>query len=466
MNAKTDQTDPGASAGAGNAQAPGRPDCAVVIVAAGRGTRVGGDTPKQFRDLDGMRVLDRTIAAFLAHPRLGRVVVVLPAGAAAMPEATGLIAPEHLGQVSPVAGGDSRAASVRAGLKALADAPPDWVLIHDGARPLVTASVIDHVLDALRDHAAAAPGLPMTDTLWRVEGARQITAIADRAGLFRAQTPQGFHYRGILAAHARTGAEGATDDIALALEAGLDAVVVPGDEDNLKITQEADFARARRILAARGGGRTGPAAERDAAQGDAQASMIDFRSGNGFDVHAFGPGSAVTICGVTIPHDRGLRGHSDADVGMHALTDAIYGALAEGDIGRHFPPSEARWKGADSAVFLAHARDRIAARGFRLANADVTIICEEPKIGPHADAMRARLAEILKAEAGRISVKATTSEKLGFTGRREGIAALATVALVAAPGRSTHAGQGEAAATREPGGASAERAARGGKAQR
>jgi len=229
----------------------------------------------------------------------------------------------------------------------------------------------------------------------------------DRTGLWRAQTPQGFRFDAILAAH-RAHPGGAADDVEVARVAGLDVAIVPGDERNLKITGPEDFERAERYL-------------RDA---------MDIRTGNGFDVHAFGPGDRVVLCGIGIPHGQGLQGHSDADVGMHALTDAIYGALAEGDIGRHFPPTDPQWKGADSAVFLDHAVRLAAGRGYRVANGDVTLICERPKIGPHAVDMQTRLEEIMGLEPGRISVKATTSERLGFTGREEGIAAIATVTLV------------------------------------
>jgi 2-C-methyl-D-erythritol 4-phosphate cytidylyltransferase/2-C-methyl-D-erythritol 2,4-cyclodiphosphate synthase len=251
--------------------------------------------------------------------------------------------------------------------------------------------------------------VPVTDALWRGDDLR-VTGTQDRTGLWRAQTPQAFHFDAILAAH-RAHPGGAADDVEVARAAGLDVMIVQGDEDNLKLTFAADFARAERILKGR---------------------SMDIRVGNGFDVHAFGPGDHVWLCGVQVPHGRGLVGHSDADVGMHALTDAIYGALAEGDIGQHFPPSDPQWKGAESHIFLRHAANRAAQRGFAIAHADVTLICERPKIGPHAGPMRAALAAIMGIAPDRISVKATTSERLGFTGREEGIAALATATLVAA----------------------------------
>jgi 2-C-methyl-D-erythritol 4-phosphate cytidylyltransferase/2-C-methyl-D-erythritol 2,4-cyclodiphosphate synthase len=281
------------------------------------------------------------------------------------------------------------------------------VLIHDVARPCASAALISRVLEALKAHEGAAPALPVTDALWRGAGGL-VAGTQARDGLFRAQTPQGFRFAAILEAH-RAHPGGAADDVEVARAAGIDVAIVAGDEANLKITAPEDFARAEKEL---------------------QGTM-DVRLGNGYDVHRFGEGDHVMLCGVKVPHGRGLMGHSDADVGMHALTDAIYGALAEGDIGRHFPPSDPRWKGAESHIFLRHAADLAAARGYRIGNADVTLVCEYPKIGPHALAMQEELSRIMGLEPGRVSVKATTSERLGFTGREEGIAALATVTLVA-----------------------------------
>lgn len=376
---------------------------AVLITAAGRGTRMGGAAPKQWQTLAGRSVLSRSIDAFKGF---ARVIVVVS------PDDMDRAISELGGRVTLVAGGASRSDSVRAGLEVLEGSGLTHVLIHDGARPLVSAVVIDAVLAELDAGAqAAAPALPVTDALWRGEAGR-VTGTASRDGLFRAQTPQGFALDAILAAHrsdAGGTATGAADDVELAHRHGLAVAIVPGDEDNLKLTFPGDDARAMRILKGRG---------------------MEIRLGNGYDVHAFGPGDHVWLCGVRIAHDRGLVGHSDADVGMHALTDALYGALAEGDIGRHFPPSDPQWKGAASDIFLRHAADLARARGFRLGNADVTLVCERPKIGPHAAAMQARLAEIMGVEPGRISVKATTSERLGFTGREEGIAALATATLI------------------------------------
>lgn len=370
---------------------------AVIITAAGRGTRMGG-APKQWRDLDGRSVLARSIDAFAG---IGRIVVTVN------PEDMAHAVATLGGTVTLVAGGDSRSDSVRAGLGVLEGSGITHVLIHDGARPLVSGDVITGVVNALEGGAvAAAPALPVSDALWRGEDGR-VTGMQSREGLFRAQTPQGFRLDAILAAH-RAFPEGAADDVELARRAGHEVVITEGAEDNLKLTYGPDFDRARRIL----------------------GTAMDIRLGNGFDVHAFEDGDHVTLCGVRVPHDRGLKGHSDADVGMHALTDAIYGALAEGDIGRHFPPSDPQWKGADSAIFLRHAADLARSRGFDFGNVDVTLICEAPKIGPHAIAMQDRLAQIMGIEAGRVSVKATTSERLGFTGRGEGIAAIATATLM------------------------------------
>lgn len=375
--------------------------CAAVIVAGGKGLRAGGTTRKQFRDLAGRSVLQRSLDAFSRHPGIDRIVVVLPADQIAAHQLDAGDCPLRV-----VAGGTTRAASVLAGLSDLTAAPPDHVLIHDGARPLVSARVIAGVIAALADHRAAAPGLPVTDSLWQSDGA-QITGLRDRDGLFRAQTPQGFHFADILAAHRAGDTDSATDDIALALAAGIKPALVPGDETNLKITAPGDFRRAEQMLEAR----------------------MTMRIGTGFDVHAFGPGDHVTLCGIDLPHDRGLSGHSDADVAMHALTDAIYGALAQGDIGRWFPPSDPQWKGAASDIFLTHAVELATKSGLRIGNADITIICEMPKIGPYADAMCVRLADLMGCAVDRVSVKATTSERLGFTGRGEGIAAQASVFL-------------------------------------
>jgi 2-C-methyl-D-erythritol 4-phosphate cytidylyltransferase/2-C-methyl-D-erythritol 2,4-cyclodiphosphate synthase len=370
---------------------------AALIVAAGRGTRAGGGLPKQWQPLLDRRVIDWTLAALA--PFVTRQVVVLhPDDVAHTPEGV---------EIAP--GGATRQASVLAGLEQLArhGTAPRHVLIHDAARACPPPAVIEGVLAALHAGApAAAPGLAITDALWTGEHGT-VTGTRERSGLFAAQTPQGFDFESILSAH-RAHEGGADDDVAVARAAGLAVTITPGHADNLKITHADDFDRARRIL----GGR------------------MDIRTGTGFDVHRFGPGDHCMLCGVAVPHGRGLQGHSDADVGLHALADAIYGALAEGDIGRHFPPSDPQWKGAESHVFLRHAVGLAAEKGFAIGNMDVTFLCERPKIGPHAEAMRAALAGITGVALERISVKATTTERLGFTGREEGIAAQTVVTLV------------------------------------
>jgi len=371
-------------------------ETAVIIVAAGRGTRVGGEVPKQWQLLAGRPVLDHAVAAFAGLPV---VLVIHPDDRV---RAAGLGA-------RLVEGGATRDASVLAGLMALEGTGVTRVLIHDGARPLVSRALVDRLIAALDTQDGAAPALAVTDALWRgSEGC--VSGTVDRAGLFRAQTPQAFRFAPILAAH-RAHPGGALDDVEVARAAGLDVAIVEGEETNLKLTFPGDFARAEAILRRR---------------------AMEVRLGNGYDVHAFCEGDHVRLCGVKVPHGRGLLGHSDADVGMHALTDAIYGALAEGDIGRHFPPSDPQWKGAASHIFLAHAIALARSRGYELGNCDVTLVCERPKIGPHAVEMQAELARIMGVQTDRVSVKATTSERLGFTGREEGIAALATATLVKA----------------------------------
>ncbi len=376
---------------------------AALIVAAGKGLRAGGGTPKQWRGLAGRRVADWTLQRFIDAPEIDLIALVLAPGDT---DARAEFA-DHPGLILATGGAD-RAASVRAGLSALEGHGVDKVLIHDIARPCVSGALISAVVTALRDGPAAAPGLALTDALWR--GAQgEVTGTQDRGGLYAAQTPQGFDYTAIRAAHdAYRGP--AADDVEVARAAGMRVRIVPGEADNLKITTGEDFARAERIL-----------------RGDR-----DMRLGNGFDVHRFGPGDHVMLCGIRVAHERGLLGHSDADVGMHAVTDAIYGALAQGDIGRHFPPSDPQWKGAASEIFLAHAAALAAEMGYGIGNVDCTLICEQPKIGPHSGRMQAKMAEIIGVEPARVSVKATTSEGLGFTGRKEGIAAMATVTLVPA----------------------------------
>ncbi len=373
---------------------------AAILLAGGTGSRFGAETPKQFLLLAGAPVLRHAAAALLdAGGPLQPVGDPARVAAALAPLAHRPVVP----------GGETRQDSVRAGLAALAADAPELVLIHDGARPLIPPDTIPALLAALETADGAIPAVAVADTLKRVADGR-ITATVPREGLFRAQTPQAFRYATLVAAHVAA-PPGLTDDAAVLEAAGRAVAVVSGSEDNIKLTYPEDRMRLERALLGR---------------------MIP-RVGTGFDVHAFGPARPLVLCGVTVPHERGLAGHSDADVGIHALCDAIYGALAEGDIGRHFPPSEAAWKDADSARFLRHAAGRIAASGGVLANADVTLICERPKIGPHAAAMIARLAELLGVAAEAVSVKATTTERLGFAGRGEGIAAQA-VATVLVPG--------------------------------
>lgn len=377
---------------------------AAIIVAAGRGTRAGTGTPKQWRKLANRPVLAHTLDA-LRDSGLTRLVLVLH------PDDFARADELDLRGVQIVAGGATRIQSVRAALDALAPTPPGKVLIHDGARPFVSAAVINGILAALDSASAAAPALPVSDALW--QGADGfVSKPVPRDGLFRAQTPQGFDFAAIHAAH-RTHTGPADDDVEIARQAGHDVAITQGCDDNFKLTYPADFDRADTVFRAR------------------TRRMTDIRVGNGFDVHGFGAGNGCWLCGVLVDHDRGLQGHSDADVGMHALTDAIYGALGEGDIGQHFPPSDPQWKGAASHIFLRHAVNLAHMRGFTISNCDVTLICEYPKIGPHAQAMRRALADIMDVDVMRISVKATTSEKLGFTGREEGIAALATACLIA-----------------------------------
>ena len=387
---------------------------AAIILAAGRGTRAGGDRAKQWQDLAGARVIDWTLGAFRAAPGIDLVALVLP--------------PDEMDRANPgegiiiAPGGATRAASVKAGLAALDGRGITRVLIHDVARPCVPWQVIANVIAALDTARAAAPAVPVSDALWRGD-AGKVTGIEPRAGLWRAQTPQGFDYAAIRAAHTDH-ADEAADDVEVARAAGIEVVIVPGDPDNLKITTAADFDRAARILR-----HSDARILRDHRRGSAPPGP-DIRTGTGFDVHRFGPGDHVMLCGVAVPHDRGLQGHSDADVGLHAITDALYGALALGDIGHHFPPSDPRWKGAKSHVFLRHAVDAVQARGYRITHVDCTLICERPRVGPHTQAMRAALATMTGLDAGRVSIKATTSERLGFTGREEGIAAQAAATVV------------------------------------
>lgn len=384
---------------------------AVIVVAAGRGERAstGQDTtPKQYRSLAGQPVLSRSIAAFLGRDDVSWVVPVIHSEQVERYAALGL-ADERL--LPPVIGGETRQASVLAGLTALSAKRPDLVLIQDAARPLVSSEVIGGVIEALKGAEAALPVVPVTDTVKRSIDGRTVTATEDRKTLFAAQTPQGFRFPQILSAHLRAGRmpREFTDDAAIAEWAGLTVALTPGSTHNLKITHPEDFARAERLLG--------------------KETAMETRIGTGFDVHPFDVGSSVWLGGVEIPHTHKLKGHSDADVALHALTDAIYGALGEGDIGKHFPPSDPQWKGAASSIFLKHAAGLVGERRGRIVNLDVTIVCEAPRVGPHVDAMKAAIGGVCGISASRIAIKATTSEQLGFTGRGEGIVAMASASI-------------------------------------
>jgi 2-C-methyl-D-erythritol 4-phosphate cytidylyltransferase/2-C-methyl-D-erythritol 2,4-cyclodiphosphate synthase len=387
---------------------------AVLIVAAGRGTRaaVADGLPKQYAGVGGECILTRALKTFLSHPAIGLVQVVIHPDDRFLYETAvaGISGPVAV----PVCGGEARHDSVRAGLMALRAANPEYVIIHDAARPFVSHAVIDRVLAALDQHAGAIAALSVTDTLKRAGAHGLIAETVERSGLWRAQTPQGFHFAAILAAHeAATAADrfDFTDDAAIAEWAGLAVALVPGEAQNIKITTAEDLALAERLVSR-------------------ALTLPDVRTGTGIDVHRFAAGDHVKLCGVDIPHTHSLEGHSDADVGLHALTDAILGAIAEGDIGQHFPPSDPRWRGTASHVFLRDAARRVAERGGRISNVDVTLLCEAPRIAAHREAMRTEIATILGIDIARVGVKATTTEGLGFTGRGEGIAAAATATIL------------------------------------
>lgn len=378
--------------------------CIALILAGGSGTRLGGGRPKQYLTLSGKPLVRHSVESFIRHPAIEGVRLVIgrddrPAYEKAM---------DGLDLLDPVVGGADRQQSGLLGLESLEKIAPAQVLIHDAARPFVSARLIERVVDAIARSPGALPALPVVDTLKRATVGARVGRTVDRAGLWRAQTPQGFRFADILAAHQAASGKSLTDDAAIAEQAGLDVALVDGDEDNIKVTTMADLERAERYLAAR---------------------QTSIRTATGFDVHRFGAGDAVMLCGVSVPHDRGLEGHSDADAGLHALTDALLGTIAAGDIGMHFPPRDDRWRDAGSDIFLGHAVKMIRDRGGNIENVDVTLICERPKVGPHRDAMRQRVAEILGIEIDRVSVKATTTEGLGFTGRGEGIAAQASASV-------------------------------------
>ena len=382
---------------------------AAIIVAAGRGARAGAGGPKQYRQLAGETILARSIRAFTEHPGVDLVrVVIHPDDDDLYETSCGHLSSSKL--IDPVYGGAERQESVRLGLESLEDEPPERVLIHDAARPFIDHDTIQRVIDALQDDDGAIAALPVFDTLKRATASAVIDETLSRENLWRAQTPQGFIFDKIMAAHRAAAGHHYTDDAAVAEASDITVRLVNGSPDNMKITQAEDFGMAEILL-------------------ERRAVMHEFRTGHGYDVHAFEAGDKVTLCGVEIRHDAKLKGHSDADVGLHALTDAILGALGEGDIGDHFPPSDPQWKGAPSHIFLEKARDLTISAGGSIVHCDLTLVCEAPKIGPHRDAMRLSVSEILKVRQERISVKATTTEELGFTGRREGIAALATATV-------------------------------------
>jgi 2-C-methyl-D-erythritol 4-phosphate cytidylyltransferase/2-C-methyl-D-erythritol 2,4-cyclodiphosphate synthase len=378
---------------------------AAVVVAAGRGVRAGGNFPKQYKEIAGQPVLRQSLQLFANHARIDATQPVIH------PEDRALFdrAAELLSVLPPVHGGATRQASVRAGLEALASRGPHIVLVHDAARPFASPALIARAIEAAETADAAIPGVVVADTVKAVDAMGSVVETLDRVRLRLIQTPQAFRFSKLLDAHrraAREGRDGFPDDAALAEWAGLKVSVFEGEPGNVKLTTPEDFARAQ-----------------------SEPMLSDLRTGSGFDVHAFGEGDHVTLGGVQIAHGRGLIGHSDADVALHALTDAILGALADGDIGVHFPPSDPQWRNASSDRFLAFAVERVRKRGGRINHLDVTIVCEAPRIGPHRDAMRSRIAEIAGISVDRVGLKATTSEKLGFIGRGEGVAAFATATV-------------------------------------
>ena len=376
---------------------------AILIVAAGRGHRVGADMPKQYIPLAGKAILHHTVNAFLQVPYVDLIQTVIhPDDHDLYNKAMG-----DLTVLPPVNGGETRQQSVMKGLQALARHEPDIVLIHDAARPFITPKQIEDIIVKTAEYGAVIPTLPMTDTVKKVTDGK-VQKTLERSSLARAQTPQAFRFKLIFMAHKRMEDKDFTDDSAVAEACGIQLLTHPGEERNFKITTSEDLKKATHMI---------------------KENLTDIRTGLGFDVHAFETGSNVILGGITIPHDRKLKGHSDADVALHALTDALLGAIGEGDIGTHFPPSDERWKGVDSDLFLKHAASLLTERKGIISNIDLTIICEAPKISPHAEAMRDNIADILELEVTRVSVKATTTEKLGFTGRSEGIAAQAIVTV-------------------------------------
>ncbi len=379
--------------------------CAVLVVGAGSGKRHGGKLPKQYQHLNGMLVFRHSLMAFSDHPQINTVIAVIAEDA--KPLFT--VAADGL-NVKTVPGGASRTASVHEGLKVLADDAPDIVLIHDAARPLVSSALISRIITAITKSHGAAPGLALADALKYLHEDGVAGDDIKRAGLVQVQTPQGFPFQPLLEAYTRLGADAEfADDIAAARAAGIECIIVQGEPDNFKITMPGDLEHAERLLH--------------------QRNVPISVTGSGFDVHRIIPGPQMVLCGVSIKGDLALKGHSDADAGLHALTDALLGTIGAGDIGDHFPPSDPQWAGVNSSVFLRKATDLVEQRRGKILHVDLTIICERPKIKPHREAMRARLSDLLNLDMNRVSIKATTTEGLGFTGRGEGLAVMANVTV-------------------------------------
>ena len=388
-------------------------DTAIIVVAAGRGARAGSsaDGPKQYRMIGAMPVISHTIRALLAHPRVREIVAVIHA------DDVGLFRrawPTQDERVRYVLGGESRQASTRLGLLTLRERPPRYVMIHDAVRPFIDRALLDRIIDNLDDDTGVLPALPIAETVKLQDARGHVAETISRANLFTAQTPQGFSYLRILDAHEdahRSEKQDFTDDASIAEHAGMNVKIIEGSPDNIKLTWKRDIEMADQKLRS-------------------AASLPDVRVGNGYDVHRLEPGDHVVLCGVRIKHTASLSGHSDADVALHALTDALLATRGAGDIGTHFPPSQAKWKGAASRIFVEHAAEIVRAAEGRIANVDITLICEAPKIGPHRQAMVSCIANMLNISPDRVSVKATTNETLGFIGRGEGIAAIATASVV------------------------------------
>lgn len=400
----------------------------VVIVAAGSGSRFGDPLPKQYHQIGNKPLLRHCVEAFMHICPPGQIQVVYNVDHHLYLEAAIGDLIRHAGLCPAVSGGYTRQQSVLNGLRALKNGTPDHVLIHDAARPGIDSEVINRVLAALLDHAGAIPGIPVADTIKQCDPHGNISRSIPRETLVRAQTPQGFNFQTILDAHEQFEGQEMTDDASLLEQLGIPVKCVTGSDQNDKITRQNDLSRMSEHFTNNQTTLSHPRPEQETRNMPGTTSE-EFRTGTGFDVHRFAPGDACMLCGISVPHSARLEGHSDADVGLHALTDAILGAIAAGDIGQHFPPSDPQWKGAASDQFLKHAARLVAGRGGRIVNVDVTLICERPKIGPHTAAMRQAVADILEIDVDRVNIKATTSERLGFTGREEGIAAQASASI-------------------------------------